>query len=326
MRRAPAVSRPAWAMALSGVSGSGRRSPVEIVANAASYVTRTPVADRSGLRAGPFGRWTDGVAALRGDCVAFASHWQAHNYRILTEAGPLWAVLGDSTGQGLGAPSPEGGYVGQVLAELRLRTGRPWRVLNLSVSGALTRDVLHDQLPRLPVTPDLVTCGIGANDILYTAPGKLLRDLRTLVGAVPDHTVVLDLPLPTGLWGILGPDQRALRGADQPDHPRGGPGPRPAGRGDLRPFPAAVAREVRVRLLPPQPGRLPRLDPRPAGRHPARGRRRSPRPGTCAQPGRHVAPAGRGTTATQRDGITERPAGSAWPGAGNCSRSAPVRP
>jgi acyl-CoA thioesterase-1 len=77
-------------------------------------------------------------------------------------------------------------------------------VVNLSVSGALTRDVLNDQLPRLPVAPDLVTCGIGANDVLYTAPTKLLRDLRALVGALPDHTVVLDLPLPTGLWGILG--------------------------------------------------------------------------------------------------------------------------
>ena len=28
--------------------------------------------------------------AMRGDCVAFASHWQPHNYRILTESGPLW--------------------------------------------------------------------------------------------------------------------------------------------------------------------------------------------------------------------------------------------
>jgi acyl-CoA thioesterase I len=204
MRRAAAVSRPVWMIALSGGSGGARRSPVEIVANAASYLTRTPVADRSGLRAGPVGRWTDGVAAMRGDCVAFASHWQVHNYRVLTETGPLWVVLGDSTGQGLGAPSPEGGYVGQVLAELRLRTGRPWRVLNLSVSGALTRDVLNGQLPGLPAAPDLVTCGIGVNDVLYTAPTKLLRDLRTLVGAIPDKTVVLDLPLPTGLWGILG--------------------------------------------------------------------------------------------------------------------------
>jgi acyl-CoA thioesterase I len=204
MYRTPAVSRPGWMMALSGGSGSGRRSPVEIVATAATRVSRTPAADMSGLGAGRFGRWTDGVMALRGDCSAFASQWQAHNFRILTEAGPLWVVLGDSTAQGLGAPSPEGGYVGQVLAQLRLRTGQPWRVLNLSRSGALIRDALRDQLPRLPAAADLVTCGVGANDILYTAPSRLLCDLRTLIGAVPDNTVILDLPLPAGFWGIIG--------------------------------------------------------------------------------------------------------------------------
>jgi len=204
MHQAPAVSRPTWMRTLPGGSGVAGRSPVEIVANAASYVTRTPVADRSGLRAGWLGRWTDGVTALRGDCVTFASHWQLHNQRILTEAGPLWVVLGDSTAQGLGAPSPEGGYVGQALAELRLRTGQRWRVLNLSASGALIRDVLGGQLPRVPATAALVTCGIGVNDIFYSAPTRVLRDLRTLVGAVPDGTVLLDLPLPAGMWGILG--------------------------------------------------------------------------------------------------------------------------
>ena len=127
MHRTPEVSRPAWMKAFSGPGDGVRRSPVEIVANMASYVTRTPVADLSGLRGGWFGRWTDGVVAMRGDCVAFASHWQLHNYRVLTESGPLWVVLGDSTAQGLGAPSPESGYVGQVLAELRQRTGQRWR-------------------------------------------------------------------------------------------------------------------------------------------------------------------------------------------------------
>jgi len=136
--------------------------------------------------------------------MAFAAHWRAHNDRVLDADGPLWVVLGDSTAQGLGAPGPEDGYVGQVLADLRSRTGQPWRVLNLSVSGALTRDVLHDQLPRLPAGPDLVTCGIGVNDILYTGPGRLFSDLRALIAAVPDHTVLLDLPLPAGCWGFLG--------------------------------------------------------------------------------------------------------------------------
>jgi len=207
MQQLPAVSRPAWMLALSGPghrAGPARRSPVEIIATMGSYVTRTQAAEVSGLRAGPFGRWADGVTAMRGDCLAFAGHWRAHNDRVLGQDGPLWVVLGDSTAQGLGAPGPEGGYVGQVLADLRRRTGQPWRVLNLSVSGALTRDVLRDQLPRLPAGPDLVTCGIGVNDILYTGPGRLFADLRALIAAVPDRTVLLDLPLPAGCWGVLG--------------------------------------------------------------------------------------------------------------------------
>src|SRR5216683_4390930 len=207
MQRMLAVSRPAWMMALSGFAdrgGAPRRSPIEIVATMGSYLTRTQAAEVSGLRAGPFGRWADGVTAMREDCAAFARYWQAHNDRAANQDGPLWVVLGDSTAQGLGAPSPDGGYVGQVLAELRQATGLPWRVLNLSVSGALTRDVIGAQLPRLPADADLVTCGIGVNDILYTSPAKLFADLRALIAAVPDQTVLLDLPLPAGCWGLLG--------------------------------------------------------------------------------------------------------------------------
>jgi acyl-CoA thioesterase I len=201
MQRVPAVSR----LALRQLTGGGpRRSPVEIIATMATYLTRSPAAEVSGLRAGPFGRWAEGVTAMREDCLAFAGHWRAHNDRVLDGDGPLWVVLGDSTAQGLGAASPEGGYVGQVLVALRQRTGLPWRVLNLSASGALIRDVLNDQLPRLPASADLVTCGIGANDILYTGPGKLFADLRALVATVPDKTVLLDLPLPTGWWGLVG--------------------------------------------------------------------------------------------------------------------------
>ena len=204
MRQAPTVSRPSWMVALSGGNGGRRRSPVEILATAATYVTHNPAADVSGLRSGRFGRWADGVIELREDCVTFASRWDAHNDQALAESGPLWVVLGDSTAQGLGAPSPMGGYVGQVVAGLRQRSGERWRVLNLSLSGALIRDVQRDQLPRIPAGAGLVTCGIGANDILYSTPSKVLAEVRGLIAAVPGGTVLLDLPLPTGIWGILG--------------------------------------------------------------------------------------------------------------------------
>jgi acyl-CoA thioesterase I len=202
MQRVPALSGLTLRRRVPGQAV--RRSPVEIVATMGTYLTRTQAAEVSGLRAGPFGRWADGVTAMREDCQAFARHWRAHNLRIRTEDGPLWVVLGDSTAQGLGAPSPEDGYVGQALAELRQRTGLPWRVLNLAVSGAITRDVLHRQLPQIPSEPALVTCGAGVNDILYTSPGRLFADLRALIAALPAQTVLLDLPLPAGCWGLLG--------------------------------------------------------------------------------------------------------------------------
>lgn len=214
------VSRPAWVAALNaltGADGTVRRSPVEIVANAASVVTRSPYAERTGIKYGRLGRWTDGVAELRADRIEFAAYWTEHNARVLAEReralrrgeapDPLWAVLGDSTGQGLGAPVPRNGYVGQTLQHLRSTTGRHWRVLNLSVSGALMRDVLSYQVPLLreqDARPDLITCGAGANDILFSGPGKLFSDLRTLLTEVPDGTVMLDLPLLAGFWWIVG--------------------------------------------------------------------------------------------------------------------------
>ena len=202
----PVVSRPTWLNLIAG-SGPDRKSPVEIFATAATLLTRSQYAEMSGLRGGRFERWTDGVTSLRADCVTFAEYWRVNNESVLATPtdGPLWVVLGDSTAQGLGAPTPAGGYVGQALRELRQRTGQPWRVLNLSVSGALIRDVLGEQLPQLDgLSPDLVTCGAGANDIFYSAPAKLFSDMRALVAALPGGTVVLDLPLPFGVWGIVG--------------------------------------------------------------------------------------------------------------------------
>jgi acyl-CoA thioesterase I len=218
MRSTSPVSRPAWVGAMNALTGTGgadRKSPVEVFATAASVFTRSPYAEVTGIKHGKLGRWTDGVAELRSARTEFAAYWDVHNQEVLASReralrdgvalDPLWVVLGDSTAQGLGAPGPRGGYVGQTLYELRRTTGRHWQVLNLSVSGALMRDVLAEQIPRLDgLHPDLVTCGAGVNDILYSPPGKLFGDLRTLLAAVPEDTVMLDLPLLSGFWGIVG--------------------------------------------------------------------------------------------------------------------------
>ena len=215
MQPTSAVSRPAWVNAMNALTGTGgttRKSPVEIVADAASVVTRSPYAEFTGIRAGKLGRWTDGVAAMRATAERSPPTGPPTTTRCdkseptrNASADPLWVVLGDSTAQGLGAPGPKGGYVGQALTQLRRNTGQHWRVINLSVSGALTRDVVAEQIPLLAgERPDLVTCGAGVNDIMYSAPAKLFSDLRELLAAVPDNTVLLDLPLLTGFWGIVG--------------------------------------------------------------------------------------------------------------------------
>lgn len=189
-----------------GLAAGGHLTVTELTAVAVARLGRARTAEPGPAR-GRFGRWSDGVAASRAQRAAYARYWHARNQETLSQAGPLWVVLGDSTAQGVGAPDPRSGYVGQAHAELQRRSGAQWRVLNLSASGALTRDVLYDQLPRLarlPVPPDLVTCGVGANDILHTPPARLRATIRELIGALPEQSVVLDLPLPGGFWGIIG--------------------------------------------------------------------------------------------------------------------------
>lgn len=81
-----------------------------------------------------------------------------------TTKGPIvYVALGDSTGAGVGAR--EGGYVARVFKRLlELRPGS--KLSNLCVSGATTADLLRSQLDRaVALNPDLVTVGIGINDI-----------------------------------------------------------------------------------------------------------------------------------------------------------------
>lgn len=78
--------------------------------------------------------------------------------------GPIvYVALGDSTGAGVGAR--EGGYVKRLFD--RIVEQRPGSTLqNLCVSGATTADVVRSQLEQgVALNPDLVTVGIGINDI-----------------------------------------------------------------------------------------------------------------------------------------------------------------
>ncbi|MEV5962083.1 SGNH/GDSL hydrolase family protein [Kribbella sp. NPDC051952] len=162
-----------------------------------------------------FRRWVDGVAYVDVQAKTYAEYWTRQNEKALAADGPLWVVLGDSTAQGLGASSPLHGYVGQVLNALR-RTGSPWRVLNLSRSGAQTKHVLADQLPLVDgLQPALVTCGIGSNDILGTPPKRFRDHLREVIDRLPSSSVMMDLTVPDRFWRIGGVASPYVAGINQ---------------------------------------------------------------------------------------------------------------
>lgn len=177
------------------------RTPIGILHQAVMrYGTADTVLGRHPLQS-----WFDGIAYVDVQARTFAEFWRNQNKEAASAKGPLWVVLGDSTAQGVGASSPLDGYVGQVRNSLDQRSGRPWRVLNLSRSGAQTWQVIDQQLPlldELDEEPALVTCGIGSNDIFATPPQRLRSTLRQLIDRLPRSSVVLDLPIPNKLWAI----------------------------------------------------------------------------------------------------------------------------
>lgn len=83
--------------------------------------------------------------------------------KTMTTGPIIYLALGDSTGAGVGAR--DGGYVLRLFNRLvERRVGST--LTNLCVSGATTEDLVRDQLERGAGTnPDLVTVGIGINDI-----------------------------------------------------------------------------------------------------------------------------------------------------------------
>ena len=107
----------------------------------------------------------------------------------------LYAVIGDSAAQGIGASAPHRGYVGILTEHIRLATGRSVRVVNLSVSGATVELAVRDQLPKfVTLTPDIVTVAIGANDIALWDAAVFEAGIRQVFAALPPNALVADLP------------------------------------------------------------------------------------------------------------------------------------
>lgn len=155
------------------------------------------------------GRVLPGVARVQAQIEPYAAAWARNNQDSLAADGPLWVALGDSLSQGIGAPSYDRGWVGQ--AQRRLAAaGLPYRVVNLSVSGARAEDVLERQIAALAELalqhgePALITLMIGSNDLMrrrYRA--GLPRQFEQILRQLPSGSVVTTLPNPTATANLV---------------------------------------------------------------------------------------------------------------------------
>lgn len=144
-----------------------------------------------------------GVARVQADAPRFARDWERANRAALAASGPLWVALGDSLTQGLGAPSYDRGWVGQVQRRLRA-AGQDYGVVNLSFTGARTQDVLDRQLPALQDLirggrrPALVTLMIGSNDLVSRRHrAGIAERFAEILRRIPPGSLVTTLPNPT---------------------------------------------------------------------------------------------------------------------------------
>ena len=136
-------------------------------------------------------RWW--VRELTNRIPAHHVHWRERGRA--RDGSLLYVALGDSAALGLGARRPETGYVGILADAVAARTGRHVRVRNLAIDGATLGVVLRDELGRLEgLEPDLVTLGIGANDIWTFDPERFRSEYTRICDALPPGTLVAELP------------------------------------------------------------------------------------------------------------------------------------
>ena len=166
------------------------------------------------------GRFSDGVAEIDAQVEQYHRKWDTANEAARRTTGPLWVALGDSSTQGVGASAWEHGWTHTVLDRLREATGESWRLINLSMSGGRFLDVADRQIPVLNTMldePQLVTCVIGSNDLMWRRGVRgITTDADRAVDRIPPGAFVSKLNGP-------GPRPKMLntifeRGAETRDH------------------------------------------------------------------------------------------------------------
>ena len=107
-----------------------------------------------------------------------------------------YLALGDSAAQGIGASSPERGYVGLIAKRIQAQTNKTVRIVNISKTGAKMDDYLREQAPRIKdIHADFVTIEIGANDIASFDPDAFRTNFKQVLRSLPDGAFVSNMPL-----------------------------------------------------------------------------------------------------------------------------------
>lgn len=142
------------------------------------------------------------IGCNRDDAVAITSD------KPMIKGPIVYVALGDSTGAGVGAR--DGGYVARLFKRIVERRPNS-KLTNLCVSGSTTEDVLRGQLERgVAADPDLVTLGIGINDIGHGLTlEQFSRNYEQILNTLKEKTrariVVTNLPDISSAPRIPGP-------------------------------------------------------------------------------------------------------------------------
>lgn len=137
------------------------------------------------------------VGELYTQLARYQKYWDRVNQQKVKNASITYIAFGDSAAQGVGATSPDKGYVGLIADELS-KDNKKVRTVNLSKSGAKIRDVLDTQLPRYESMKlsgkKIITVEAGANDIITFDKNKFEEDMNELMTKMPAETVISDIP------------------------------------------------------------------------------------------------------------------------------------
>ena len=112
------------------------------------------------------------------------------------------AIIGDSAASGVGDSDPNGNYFGWGYHLAQAFT-EPLVYINASRPGAQSKEVLHEQLPKILIhEPDLVAVIVGGNDLLRNgfSPKVFEENLKTTLAAIESigaTSMLLELHDPT---------------------------------------------------------------------------------------------------------------------------------